>query len=233
MIANLVHQGIVQIALGVLNNFGGLSDLQTGSQVGAGLDNCPLEGIHPGRRFWRAAAVHLDDRGEFVFGVARIDALRAVAATESGSRFRDDEAQAALALEDWHAHFLSGPRIHRAFLDHQGRGAGALGGTRIERLAHRDADNLKRRPVWTLGTVNRSRHHHHEYSGFRQLRRIVRELQQLGCLQRLSAGFVGAIDPLAQLLQPLAADVEADHPALKRRTCAWTGLGLDEFHRQR
>ena len=77
-----IDQGDVQVALGVLDDLGCFGHLQAGCREGAGGDDAGVERIDRLGDFRRGAAGDLPDLGQRIDLVARVDALRAVAAEE-------------------------------------------------------------------------------------------------------------------------------------------------------
>jgi len=78
----------------------------------------------------------------------------------------------------------------------------ADGGTRL----------LQWSEIWTLGAIDRGGDRHHKHIRLGQKLRVVTQLQQLGSAQLLSGGLAGAVETLAQLLEPQEIDVETNHP---------------------
>ena len=79
-----VHQGDVEVALGVLDDLGRLGDADAAGHMGAGGDDLAVEGVDNGGDFRAGAAGDLFDGGQAVVGVAGVDALGAVAEVEAG-----------------------------------------------------------------------------------------------------------------------------------------------------
>ena len=77
-----VHQGDVEVALGVLDDLGRLGDADAAGHMGAGGDDLAVEGVDNGGDLGAGAAGDLFDGGQAVVGVAGVDALGAVAEVE-------------------------------------------------------------------------------------------------------------------------------------------------------
>ena len=78
----LIDQGDVQVALGVLDDLGCFGDLQAGGREGAGGDDAGVKRVDCLGDFRCGAAGDLLDLGQRIDLVARVDALRAVATEE-------------------------------------------------------------------------------------------------------------------------------------------------------
>ena len=108
-----IDQGDVQVALGVLDDLGGFGHLQAGGREGAGGDDAGVERIDCLGHFRRGAAGDLLDLGQRIDLVARVDALRAVAAEEI-----DIELEAGELFQNGNADFLGAAGVDRGFVDH-------------------------------------------------------------------------------------------------------------------
>jgi hypothetical protein len=97
----LVDQRNVDVALCILDDLRGFSDLDARCTVRAGRDDRAVQRIDEIRDFGRRAGCHLADRREAVLLVAGIDAFRAVAGIEVAV-----EPEFGDALEDRHADLL-------------------------------------------------------------------------------------------------------------------------------
>ena len=75
----LVHEGDVDIALRVFDDLCGFRDLDAGRLVRAGGYDACVDRIDEISHFRRRTRCHFQYRGQAMFLVARIDALRAVA----------------------------------------------------------------------------------------------------------------------------------------------------------
>ena len=141
----LVDQRDVDVALGVLDHLGGLGHADARGLVGAGGDHRAVERVDEVGDLGRRAGGDLDDAGQAVLLVARVDALRAVARVEVAV-----VDQPGFLLQDRHADFLGRARIDRGFVDHH---VAAL-----ERAADAAAGRLQRAEVRPLELVDRGRH---------------------------------------------------------------------------
>lgn len=141
-LCEFVDEGDVGIALGVLDDLGGLGHLDAGGQVGAGDDDGLVEIVDgfTGRR--SGAGGDFLDLLHGVFLVARVDAFRAVAGKEVHVEF-----QAGYLLQHRHAIFLGSPRINRGFVDDDV--------TLFEHLAHAFAGHSQWSEIRTVVLVYR------------------------------------------------------------------------------
>lgn len=110
--AEFIHQGDVDVALGVFDHFGGFCHLDAAGFVGACGDDLLVELVHLFGHRGRAATGDLFDGGKAVFFVAGVDALGAVA-TEKVLV----ELEAAEFFEHRHAHLFCGTWIHSRFVN--------------------------------------------------------------------------------------------------------------------
>ena len=108
----LVDQGDVQVALGVLDDLGRLGHADALRLVRARGDDLPVELVDQLGRLGRGAGGHLPDGGHPVRLVARVDPLRAVAGVEVAVVH-----QARVVLEHGHAVLLGGARVDRGLVD--------------------------------------------------------------------------------------------------------------------
>ena len=108
----LVDQRDVHVALGVLDDLGGLGHLEARGLVRAGGDDAAIQLIHEIGHFGRGAGGDLLDAGQAVLLVARIDALGAVAGEEILV-----ELQARNLLEDRDADFFGAARVDGGFVN--------------------------------------------------------------------------------------------------------------------
>lgn len=108
----LVDEGDVDVALGVLDDLGGFGHLDAFGLVGADDDDLAVELVDQLGHFGGGAGGDLLDGGDAVFLVARVDALGAVAGVEV-----DVEFEAGKLLQHRDAVFLSGAGVDRGFVD--------------------------------------------------------------------------------------------------------------------
>ncbi len=207
--AQLVHQGDVDVALGVFDHLGGLGHADRAGLVRAGGDDLGVELVDGLGHFGGAAAGHLFDAGQAVLFVAGVDALGAVAAEEVLV-----ELEAAGALELGHADFFGGAGVDGGFVDHHV--AGLEGGA--DGLAGLDEGGQ----VGAIGRVDRGGHGDDEDLAAVELGRVVAVAQLAGGAQLVGAAFQRVVAPALQLGHAGGVDVEAQHGAL-----------FAEFDRQR
>src|SRR5690606_32399848 len=204
-----VDQGVVDVALWVLDHLGRLGHPDGGRFVSAGYNDVCVETIHQFDYFRGGTGSHLANVSHAVVLVTGIDALRAVTGVKVFI-----ETQAGDTLQDRHTNFFGGAGIDRRLIDDNI--------STLQYSANGFAGPYQRSEVRLLVLVDGRRHRHDEHVGFRQRFRIVRVAQMHGCrevvvfhLQRVVAAFLKLID--AALV-----DIEAQHRAL-----------LAELHRQR
>jgi len=108
----LVDEGDVDVALGVLDDLGGLGHLDAFGLVGADDNDLAVELVDQLGHFGRGAGSDLLDGGDAVFLVARVDALGAVAGVEV-----DVELEAGHLLQHRHAVFFGGTGVDGGFVN--------------------------------------------------------------------------------------------------------------------
>mmetsp|Transcript_39155 Transcript_39155/g.91820 ORF Transcript_39155/g.91820 Transcript_39155/m.91820 type:complete len:403 (+) Transcript_39155:568-1776(+) len=205
----LIHQRDVQVALGVLDHLGGLGGLDAGGAVHAGHDDLFVDLGHLLQRLGRVAGDDLQDLGQRVFLVARVDALGAVADEEVLLPF-----QAGLALQHRDADLFGGAGVDGALIDddrallHVAADAGGRADQRAE--------------VGDVGLVHRSGHSHDDDVGLGQHLRVVGVDRVGGGLDFGVAQFTARVGAALAGLDLVLRDVEADGAHL-----------LAELHHQR
>jgi len=110
-----VHQGDVEVALGVLDDLGGFGDLDRTGAVHPGGNH---RGIQLGDGFGGGAIIAGDDfhdAGDGAFLVARVDPLGRVADVEVLFPFH-----AGMLFQQGNAHFFGGAGVDGGFIDHRG-----------------------------------------------------------------------------------------------------------------
>ena len=146
----LVDQGDVQVALGVLDDLRGFRGAQVRDRKGAGADDAAVQGVHERQGPGRGAGGHLDHVGQAMGLVPGIDPFGAVA---------DEEAlvvaQSRLALEQGYADLLRGAGIDRRFVHHDRAGR--------DHAAHHAARGFERGKVRPLVGVDGGGHRDHEH----------------------------------------------------------------------
>src|SRR3546814_16746603 len=86
-----VHQRDIEIALRVLDDLGGLGDLDRWRAVDAGVDDRTISVGNAVQCFRAIARHYLDDLAQRTFALARIDALRRIREMEIGAVFARSE----------------------------------------------------------------------------------------------------------------------------------------------
>jgi len=108
----LVDERDVEVALGVLDDFGRLRDPNTTDLVGTGGDDASVQGVDEVGNLGGGTGGYLLDRGQPVFFVAGIDALRAVADEEIPV-----ELEFGYPLQDGDADLLRSAGVDRGLVD--------------------------------------------------------------------------------------------------------------------
>ena len=140
---------------------------------------------------------HLDDRGQAVLLVARVDPLRRVADVEVLFPLH-----AGVLFQHGDAHLFGGTRVDGRLIDH--RRATLHVGT--DDLAGRD----QRREIGQACRIDRRRHGHDDHIGLTQLLRIVRDLQLLGQIEITALDLAGHVVVLLQTGNLRFRHVETD-----------------------
>jgi hypothetical protein len=107
------------------------------------------------QRFRGVASDHLEDRGQGVLPVPRIDTLGRVADKEVFLPL-----QAGRFLQFGDAHFFGSTRVHRRFVHH--------GGAPLHEFADTTGGADQRAEIGIVGDVDRSRHRHDDHVRFGQ-----------------------------------------------------------------
>ena len=145
----LVHQGDVEVALGVLDHLGRLRGLDGRGPVHAGHDDLLVEPGHSLQGCRRVARDDFQDLGKGVFLVAGVDPFRRVA---------DEEVlfplHAGLAFQHRYAHVLRRAGVDRGLIDHDG--------TLLHVPAHAGARTDQRTKIRDVGAVDRRGNGHHD-----------------------------------------------------------------------
>ena len=204
----LVHEGDVHVALGVLDHLRGLRHADRGGAVDARRDDRRVEGLHPGCGLRSRARDDLADRGEPVRSVSGIDPFGRVSDEEVPV---EDETRRAFELRN--ADLLGRARVDGRLV-HDHRPAPEDGADRAARGNERGEVRLPR-------IVHRRRDAHDVGVAPAQRRRVVRE-RESGGGELLGRHLLGRVDSPGKLRDALRLAVEADDLARPR-----------EGHRQR
>jgi len=234
----LIHQGDVEVALGVLDDFGGFGDADAAGRMGAGGDDLAVEGVDDGGDLWRGAAGDFFDGGQAVVVVAGVDAFGAVAAVEAvggGRGWRHDWTlerprglprsrvgagwgveigQAGVTGEDGGAVVVGAAGVDGGFVDDQIAG--------FEDLADGFGRFEQGRQVGAFVVIDRGGHGDDEDAAGAQGLRVAGDLEVAGGGQGVRGDLAGAVVPGLEFGNARGVDVEADHRAV-----------LAEFDRQR
>ena len=108
----LVDEGDVDVALGVLDHLGGFGHADAFGLVRAGGDDLQVKGIDQVGHCWRGAGGDFLDGGDAMFFVARVDALGAVAGKKV-----EVELEAGEFFQHGHAVFFGGAGVDGGFVD--------------------------------------------------------------------------------------------------------------------
>jgi len=190
-----IHEGDVDVPLGVLDDLGRLGHPDGRRQVGAGGDDGAVEFVDGPCRLRGGSRGDLPDAGHPVRLVSRVDALRAVAAEKVRVVF-----QARHPFDDRYAVLLGAARIDRGLEDHDGSDPDDLS----HGLAGRQ-EQAEVRPVVPIDGGG----HGHDIDGARpQVLDAGGALQQGGCPELLAAYLEGPVGEGLQLGYSLFVDVE-------------------------
>jgi hypothetical protein len=196
----LVHQGDVEVALGVLDHLGRLRDLDGGGAMDAGGDHALVDPRDDVEDLRVLAGHHLGDLGEGVFLVARVDAL---------GRITDEEVaaadQAGMAFQHRHAVLLGRARVHRRLEDHDVAS--------LELLAEGLGGAQHRGEIGPLGIVDRGRHGDDVEIRRAQVGRIG-GVGDVGRRELRLADFERAVPAALEFGDARPVDVEADGAGL-------------------
>lgn len=193
----LVHERDVQVALGVLDDLGGLGHLETGGAVDARLDHGAVD---LGQQVGRGLVGTGDDLLDGLQGVdlvAGVDAFRRVAHGEVRA-----VGEAGFLFQDGHADLFGEAGVDRGFIDHHA----ALGHV----TAHGVAGAHHGGEVGGTVFVDGGGHGHDDHGGPGQVGGVAGVLDRGGG-QGLVGHFVGAVMAFAQLFDASGVDVETDH----------------------
>jgi len=197
----LIHQGDVDVALGVFDDLGGFGHLDAAGFVGAGGNNLGIEGVDRVGDFGGTAAGDFLDAGQTVGFVAGVDALWAVAAIKVAV-----ELEAARAFEFGYADLFGGAGVNGGLVDHQVTG--------LERSADGLAGLDEGGEVGPVGLIHGGRHGDDEDLAGVQVLLLMAIAQLVSRLQFFCTAFERVVAPSLQLGDPRLVDVEAEHGAV-------------------
>ena len=204
----LVHQGDVEVALGVLDDLGRFGHFDRAGLVRTGRDDLAIHAVHRFGDLGRAAARDLLDGGQTVLFVTGVDAFRAVAAEEVLV-----ELKSAEFLQHGNAHFFRGSGVDGGFVDDDV--------TTLQGLSHRFAGFNQRCHVGSIGCVHGRGNCDDEHLGLSQVCRVGAVTQVTGLFKLFAAAFQRMVLATLQLGDACLMDVEADD-----------GAALAELHGQ-
>ena len=192
----LVHQGDVEVALGVLDDLGGFGDLDRGRAVQPGRHDRAVNLDEPRQGRLVRSRDHLGDVAQAMRRIARVDALGRIAEAEvdPGLEARELPQQRAADL-------LGHTGIDGRFEHH--------GTARPQHAGDAPAGLAQGLEIRAALLVDRRRHRHHEEVGAGQVGGIGGEGQRRVAKLR-GRDLAGVVDPLTQRRDAALGDVEAD-----------------------
>ena len=196
----LVDEGDVEVALGVLYDFGGFGYFDTRGLVGAGGDDLLVERVHQVGNLGRGAGGDFFDGGDPVFFVAGVDAFGAVAAKEVLVVLEAREL-----LQHGHAVFFGTAGVHGGFVNNDVAW--------LEHFAHGFTGLDEWREVGALMAVNGRGHGDDEAVAGAQVVQLGAEAQVLGGLQFFGLGLQREVVACPELLDTFYVDVKANDAA--------------------
>ena len=191
-----VHQGDIEVALGVFDDLGGFGDLDRAGLVRAGGDDAAIKGIDELGDFGGGARGDFFDGGQAVRLVAGVDAFGAVAAIEVAV-----EAEAGVLFEERDADFFGGAGVDGGFVDDDG----AFGYDLADGFGGLDQG----RKVGPLSAVDRGGYGDDEDIACAQLFGVGSETELFGFGQFGGLGFAGAVTAGLEFVDTALLDVEA------------------------
>jgi hypothetical protein len=198
----------VQVALGVLDHLRRLGHLDARRPVDAGLDHRLVERRDLPEGLFVIPRHHLEDGGQGMFLVARVDAFGREADVEIGLPLH-----AGMLFEDGNADFLGGAGIDGR-LEHHDRST-------LHVLAYRLGSAGQGREVGIVGDVDRGRHGNDDEIRFAQDRGVGTDFE-MGCGLQVFSGYLpGRVDEILVMINFGGGEIEAERPA-----------PLSEFNRQ-
>ena len=191
-----IHQGNVEVTLGVLDDLGGLRSLDVGGHVNPSRDDGAVNLRHETCSLRGISGDDLPDLFHRMFLVTRIDALGGIA----GKEVRPP-AKPAFLLDQGKAVLLGAARIHRRLVDH--------GGSRPE-VASNQATGLDQcGQVRTPMPVDGGRHGDDDELRFREHLGVGGEADRM-TLELLPCELLGAVMAGIQFPDAALIDVESD-----------------------
>ena len=198
--AQLVHQGDVHVALGVLHHLCGFGHTDGRGTAGAVGQHRTVQLLHEVEGIRRGAGNYLGDVFHGMFFVAGIDALGRVA-----HEVVRVEGQSGAVAEHRHADLLGTARKDRGFVDYDV----AL----LEQSAHRGAGHPQRGEVGIVGIIHRRGHTDDVHIAVAQVLRIGGQVQI--ALQAVRQGgsvhLAGIVLGTQQIIHPFMVDFQAVH----------------------
>ena len=196
----LVHERDIDIALGILDRLGRLSDLDRGCQVDTGSDDRAIDLRHHRCRWRIAAGNDLDDFGDGVLAIPRINPFGAVPKSKVATR-----TTPAAVLDHRDADLFGGTRIDRALIDDHRPGG--------EMRADHRAGLHQGGEVWLMRGIHGGLHGDDEEPTTTQRRGLGGEGDHPVGKRRSDlciAVFADRISPCAQRLDLLVVQIQAD-----------------------
>lgn len=183
--------------LRIFDHLGRLRDLDAAGPMGSGVQNAVVEPVHRLRRFGGGAGGDLENPGQRVFPVPRIDPFGTVSAEEIPV-----EAKSAVSFQDGNALLLGAAGEDGAFIDDDRAG--------MHRFPDRFAGQTERPQVGGVVFVHRRRNGHNEHIPVAQFLRISGAPQAFCRAERLRRDFQSRINALPEFFQTAFLDVESD-----------------------
>ncbi len=198
---DLVHEGDIDVALGVLDDLGGFGGLDRGGAERAPAGHRAVEIGDPIERFGVLPGNDLGDLVDRMLAIARIDPLGTVAEQEIRAA-----SLARMAFEDRSANVFGHARIDGAFIDDD-RGLARRDGAGQHR-GHGSAGRFDQREVGPALGIDRRGYGDDVEIARRTIRCLIRQRQRAGA-QPLALDFAGAVVPIAQFGNAPRVDIEA------------------------
>jgi len=192
-----IHQRNVEVALGALDDLGGFGHFDAAGLVHPGSDDASVEGSDAFEGLGAVARHHLEDFGEGVFLVARIDAFRGVAHVKVLLPL-----ETGLLFQNRNADFFRSAGIDRGFVDD--------GGALFHVLPGSGAGADQKAEVGDVGRVHRGRNGNDQKVGAGETARIGGGFESRGGAQVFARNFAGGVGELPIGVDLGLGKVEAD-----------------------